>query len=248
MRLTVLGSGVMLPTRARSPAGYLVESGTTRILLDCGHGTIARLVQRDVDLYSINAVCVTHFHTDHFTDVLPLVHGRWVEDVNNKRPHTPLALVGPQTLAERLQKLRAVYWPEPNEAYPISIHEDVPVTVGTLAVQPFPVEHVPWFPCVGFKIREGERSLVYTGDVHRIAGAVVDRVLTGASLLLVEAGAVRAQGTHLTPQGALEIAHRAGIPRVVLTHIRAARVPDVRAAVAHAPHVQIADDGMVVDL
>lgn len=248
MRLTVLGSGTMLPTRSRSPAGYLVESGSTRILLDCGHGTIARLVQRDVDLLSINAICITHFHTDHFADVFPLIHGRWVDDVNNQRAHTSLTLAGPKTLEERLQKIREVYWPEPNESYPLSIREDLPVTIGPLTIQPFPVEHVSWFPCVGFKIGEGEQSLIYTGDLHRIDDAVIDRVLAGASLLLIEAGTAHTLGTHMTPEGALEIARRAVIPRVVLTHVSEARIAEVRAAVGSASNVRIAEDGMVIEI
>lgn len=72
MRLTILGSGTMMPTQRRYPAAYLVEEGDAKLLLDCGHLTIARLIERGIDPHSITTVGITHFHTDHFSHLLPL--------------------------------------------------------------------------------------------------------------------------------------------------------------------------------
>lgn len=249
MRLTILGSGTMMPTRSRSPAGYLIEAGDTRVLLDCGHGTLARLVQRGIDPHAIAAVGISHFHTDHFGDVHPLIHARWVDDVHHERPHRPLTFIGPPTLERRLRALREVFWPEPGESYPLSIREgDAEVTVGPLTILPFPVTHVLWFPSIGFRVTEGARSLVYTGDFARVENAVVEKFFRDADVLLAEAGTLRAQGTHMTPPGAVALARQAGIPRLVLTHVSEDRLAAVRRAVAGEHSVTVAEDGMVIGI
>ena len=43
LRLTVLGCSTAAPHPATPTAGYLVEWGTTAVLLDCGQGVIRNL-------------------------------------------------------------------------------------------------------------------------------------------------------------------------------------------------------------
>ena len=115
LSLTILGSGTMMPTVSRHPAGYLLEVNEKKILIDCGHTTIARLVEMGVDLHSIGAIFVSHFHTDHFADAFPLMHARWVDDLSKpekERQQEPLLIIGPKTLEERWEKLKEVFWPE----------------------------------------------------------------------------------------------------------------------------------------
>jgi phosphoribosyl 1,2-cyclic phosphodiesterase len=61
MRFASLGSG-------SEGNGLLVEAGGTRVLADCGFGladTIARLARLGIEPESIDAVLVTHEHSDH---------------------------------------------------------------------------------------------------------------------------------------------------------------------------------------
>jgi phosphoribosyl 1,2-cyclic phosphodiesterase len=72
MRFAVLGSG------SRGNA-TLIESSTTRILVDCGFGpreTERRLAEVDADPASISAIVVTHEHGDHISGVARLA-GRY---------------------------------------------------------------------------------------------------------------------------------------------------------------------------
>lgn len=250
MRLTILGSGTMMPTRNRYPAAYLVEEGDTKLLLDCGHLTIARLIERGSDLHSITAIGITHFHTDHFSNLLPLVHARWVDDMVQQKEQIPLTIFGSATLEERYKKLREVMWPEPTEAYAINFVEDIGRhKVGNLTLVTFPIHHVPWFPSVGFKVVAGDKSLVYTGDLNSEQGKQFADDIRGTDLLLIEAGAVRPSKTHFTAEQAVQVAQRCGIKRVVLTHIREDRVEEVRVTVAQHPDLlTVAEDDMTIDL
>ena len=61
MRFASLGSG-------SEGNGLVVESGGTRLLVDCGFGladTVARLARLGIEAESIDAILVTHEHDDH---------------------------------------------------------------------------------------------------------------------------------------------------------------------------------------
>ena len=73
MRLTVLGSGTAVPVPDRFPAGYLVERGASKVLVDCGPGSLRRLAQAGVSPAELDAVLLTHYHTDHCADLAALL-------------------------------------------------------------------------------------------------------------------------------------------------------------------------------
>ncbi len=58
MKLTILGSGTLLPTKERLPSSFLLETKESKILLDCGHGAIARLVELGYDPREIDGVFI----------------------------------------------------------------------------------------------------------------------------------------------------------------------------------------------
>ena len=73
MRLTILGSGMCVPTIKRgSPANYLEINGK-KILVDCGPGTIRQIMKAKIDYRKIDMIFVTHFHNDHASDLIALV-------------------------------------------------------------------------------------------------------------------------------------------------------------------------------
>ena len=51
-------------------SGYLIEDGSTRVLLDCGNGVFAKLRER-IDYTEVDAVLLSHLHADHFLDLVP---------------------------------------------------------------------------------------------------------------------------------------------------------------------------------
>jgi ribonuclease BN (tRNA processing enzyme) len=74
MRLTVIGCSPAWPNAGGAQSGYLVE-GDGRLLLDCGPGVLARLRERDGGWPHVDAVAITHFHLDHWGDLVPWVFG-----------------------------------------------------------------------------------------------------------------------------------------------------------------------------
>jgi ribonuclease BN (tRNA processing enzyme) len=74
MQLTVIGCSPAWPNAGSAQSGYLVE-GEGRLLLDCGPGVLARLRDLDGGWPRVDAVAITHFHLDHWGDLVPWVFG-----------------------------------------------------------------------------------------------------------------------------------------------------------------------------
>ena len=70
MRITVLGKSPSWQDAGGACSGYLIESGETTVLLDCGNGVFGKLRER-VDYVDVDAVVLSHLHADHFLDLVP---------------------------------------------------------------------------------------------------------------------------------------------------------------------------------
>jgi ribonuclease BN (tRNA processing enzyme) len=74
VKLTVIGCSPAWPNAGGAQSGYLVE-GEGRLLLDCGPGVLARLRELDGGWPRVDAVAITHFHLDHWGDLVPWIFG-----------------------------------------------------------------------------------------------------------------------------------------------------------------------------
>src|ERR1700759_4417054 len=73
MRLTIIGCSGSFPGPESPASSYLLEAEGFRLLLDLGSGALG-VLQRHADLYSIDAVALSHLHPDHCLDMC----GYWV--------------------------------------------------------------------------------------------------------------------------------------------------------------------------
>ena len=79
LAFTVLGGSPAWPNPGQAASGYVVESDGTRLLMDCGSGIAAELRARDPG--PLTAIVISHFHADHWFDLVPLhyayLFGNW---------------------------------------------------------------------------------------------------------------------------------------------------------------------------
>jgi ribonuclease BN (tRNA processing enzyme) len=71
MQLTPLGVLAGMPTSGQGSSGYLVQTPVSSVLLDAGPGT-ALTLSRYLDERRLDAVFISHQHSDHIYDLLPL--------------------------------------------------------------------------------------------------------------------------------------------------------------------------------
>ena len=68
MKLTVLGSGCLLPVPGRGNSGYLLQTENHHILIDGGSGTLRRMADFGLNYRHIDYIVYTHLHPDHTLD------------------------------------------------------------------------------------------------------------------------------------------------------------------------------------
>ncbi|MBO8180726.1 MAG: MBL fold metallo-hydrolase [Archaeoglobus sp.] len=78
MKLTFLGTGVAVPYGNKAQSSILIDTGSSKILFDCGIGSYHRLEELGVSVNDIDAVCITHHHLDHNGDLLNILKARWL--------------------------------------------------------------------------------------------------------------------------------------------------------------------------
>ena len=251
VRLVVLGSGTCVPRRRRGPAGYAVEAGRYRILIDSGSGTLGRLAAAGHDYRELSHALYTHTHVDHTADLGPLLFA--LEYTPGFRREAPLALLGPRGFPEFVDRLAQAWpWilPESRWLEIDEIHEETRAW-DALAVSARAVAHGE-LPANAYRLEIEGRSIVFSGDT-RSCPAIVE-IARDADLLVIEASLPEGPaGTdvHLTAAQAGQIAARASAKRVVLTHLYPAcdEVDMVaRCRSEYDGEVTIAEDLMSIEL
>jgi ribonuclease BN (tRNA processing enzyme) len=224
-----------------SPAsGYLLEAEGYRVVLDLGHGAFGAL-QRYARPAEVDAIVISHLHPDHCIDltayIVSLRYG--AEGYRCSGPEGRVPMIGPAGTRDRLE---AAYDPY---ARKLGLHElfgfSTPVDgeIGPFSVSFATVNHP--VPTTAVRFTCGDRSLVYSGDT-----GVSDELVTlaqGADVLLCEASfgpdEEYVPNLHLTGAQAGEHADRAGVERLIVTHVTPWNsrqvVADEAAAAFHGP-------------
>ncbi|WP_062076665.1 MBL fold metallo-hydrolase [Demequina globuliformis] len=225
MRVTIVGCSGSVPGPASPASCYLVEADdadgrTWRVALDMGAGALGAL-QRFCDPRELDAVAITHLHPDHCADLASLhVYLKYHPD-----GPTTVPVYAPFGAAGRINQLRGET--EPSEVLnPVVWQASGEVRIGPLHVTCEAVEH----PVPAYALRiEGPSAeparasaiLTYSGDTDVCDG--LDVAAAGADLFLCEASYLEEQdaprGVHLTAAAAGAAAERAGVGRLLLTHI-----------------------------
>ena len=217
MRLTILGSSGGYSGPENPTSGFLLETGGARFWIDAGHGTFSAL-QRLVDYTRLDAIFVSHVHADHCVDLYALnVALRFhVQGVLR------LGLYCPPEVWERVPLLFGDT-PEAQDGFhrtfdfhPVLAGESV--EVGGVRVRFLRTDHPNY--CLAMRFESEDGVLTYSADTG--PGFDLAAFAQGSDLLLCEAtyqeGKVGAP-VHLTAREAAETAVRAGVRKLVLTHV-----------------------------
>jgi ribonuclease BN (tRNA processing enzyme) len=218
VRLTVVGCSPAWPNPGGAQSGYLVESEGARLLLDCGPGVLARLRALE-DWPRVDSIAITHFHLDHWGDLVPWV---WALAFGPARDLAPPELWVPPRGKTVLWDLgRSLGTPDMFEQA-FSVHEfakdEAFATVG-FDVVPRKVVHYD-LDAYAFRVSANGATLAYSGDSGPSEELV--EIARDADLFLCEAtlgdGQTEAMRGHLSPAEANDAFSRAGARRLLLTH------------------------------
>ena len=248
MRLTVLGRSPARPNPGEACAGYLVEGGGARLLLDIGPGVVAQLLLRHQP-DELDAVVVSHLHPDHMLDLVTL---RYAYSWQRRPREERLRVIVPPGSADQLNDLaRGVGGRRHLEdAFRLEEHDGRAMTFGGMALTPVETQH--FIPCWGFRAEADERLLAYTADTAPCDGllelaADADLLLSEATLRSLDEDATApGRRGHLLPAEAGDAARETRARRLMLTHLpveNGAEWARDAAATAYGAAVEVAEPG-----
>jgi ribonuclease BN (tRNA processing enzyme) len=218
VKLKVVGCSPAWPNPGGAQSGYLIE-GPGRLLLDCGPGVLARL-REDEEWPDLDAIVITHWHLDHWGDLVPWVWGAMVGPGRRlRRPELWLPPEGAARLADfgtRLgwEDMFATVFDQREYA------EAEPFEAAGLEVTALELPHYT-LQTFGLRVSNGDKTIAYSGDSG--PSDRLSELARGADLFICEAtlerpeydGAIRG---HLSADEAVEAFKASGAHRLLLTH------------------------------
>lgn len=176
-KVTLLGTGTPALNIDRFGMGTLIEAGGQRLLFDAGRGVSIRLHQARVPLRSIDAVFITHLHSDHIAG-LPDFYATSAQAAGGRRPGS-LDLYGPVGIDNVARGIELMFADNNRirvagqEILPgsLKISEHVSSPEGGViydkrgvTVTAFLVDHGHVKPAYGYRVAYGGRAVVLSGD------------------------------------------------------------------------------------
>jgi ribonuclease BN (tRNA processing enzyme) len=220
MQITVVGSGTVVPSLQRRQSCVVVRAGNETLVFDLGSGAVRGMLRADLDPFAVDRIFFTHFHPDHTVDAVPLLFA--INHGAQEKRTRPLSVAGPEPFAEFWASLMEVWGTWMSGDYATLLSElprecPSPIKLAGCRLSWAPAEHRR--ESVAYRLDTGSGAFVYTGDTEYSESVV--ELAQGADTLLIECAFPddTPVAGHLTPSSVASIASKAGVKRVVLTHI-----------------------------
>jgi ribonuclease BN (tRNA processing enzyme) len=226
VRFTVLGRSPAVPNPGEACAGYLVQGGRSRVMVDIGPGTVAQLL-RLCNPSELDAVVISHMHTDHFLDLVTMRYSfPWKDEANPKlRVYLPPGATGQMEMVARGAGFPDYF----ARSFAFIEHDGAAaLEIGDLRFEPTPTVH--FVPTWGFRVtsrgaEENGRAIAYSADsaptptLDTLADRADLFICEAANRTLADDAPPPERRGHLLPTEAGEVAQRGRVGRMVLTHL-----------------------------
>jgi ribonuclease BN (tRNA processing enzyme) len=212
--VTILGTYSPFAPGGGAGPSYWVECGDSSVLVDCGPGALAAFQEHVGPLSKINTVILSHLHFDHMSDFMVLRYAASPDGRYKEMPPrvTVYAPSEPESEFELLSYKECVTAKEIPYSTGIKL-DDMQITF-------FKGEH--GVPSYAMRFENSSGIFTYSGD-SRPCPALI-QAAKGADLFLCEASAIEddaetAAAGHVTARQAGELARKAGVKNLLLTHL-----------------------------
>jgi ribonuclease Z len=221
------------------------------ILMDCGDGSIRRILEQRTNPLSISNILITHFHSDHLSGLAQVI-----ETMSIKGRKNDLNIYAQRGLKEyfsTVQKTTNVASKRQFDVNFFEINNQQSISVEECKVTPLSMQHT--VPCLGYRIEHPDFLVAYTGDTE--PGENILSLAREASLLIHEATFLARdrksarETKHSIPSEAADVASKAKVQNLILTHVnddREAENEMLKEAREIYSKTKIAHDGLEFDL
>lgn len=181
LNVALCGAGSPMPDPSRAGPCTLIQAGDNLLVIDAGSGSPRNLGPMGIPAGEIDAVLLTHFHSDHIDGLGEMMLQRWAGGGHTQ----PLDIYGPPGVGEIVAGFNQAY--QQDFSYRVAHHGpdimppegaggrahrfDLPDAQGRivyqqdgLVVTAFAEDHSPVAPAVGYRFDYQGRSVVISGD------------------------------------------------------------------------------------
>ena len=207
--ITLLGTGTCQVEHERRASSVLLDLDGRPILFDCGHGIVQRLLEAGVQHNQLNHIILSHFHPDHVSDLIPLLHaGAWSR---RDPPRTNLHIYGPAGTQKLVDGLMSVFGASSftQPSYAVQVHEvmEGPFEIGT---HHFEFISLPPANNHGLRFTWNGKRYAITGDSHFHEQEIA--FLSQVDLAIIDSG-------HLEDAEIVKLAAQSQAKVIVCSHL-----------------------------
>ncbi len=224
LNIVLCGAGSPIPDLTRAGPCVAVIAGQQVLIIDAGSGSARNLAPSGIATGKVQAVLLTHFHSDHIDGLGELLLQTWVNGVRS----TPTPVIGPPGVESVVEGFNRAYTldfgyrvahhgpkivppggaggvaqpfalPKPGEGLVVFDQDGLKVTA-------FAVDHAPITPAVGYRVDYRGRSALVSGDTRKSANLaqfakgvdlLVHEALSPELVNVITAGAIDAGATNI---------------------------------------------------
>ena len=249
LHVITTGTGAPLPDPKRVGPQAVVVAGDQMLVFDTGPGSTRNLALTGLNISSVNALFLTHYHSDHISDLGEFMLQHWTGTgtteplkYSDHQAWKKLWRILVLSARSRLSSPGGDVMPPRFGGVAHTSRElssDVVYEAGDVQVIAFNVDHPPVVPAVGFRVNYKDRSVMITGDtiysdslIQHAKGAdlmVSDSLNHKMSQWIADAGqdmdnnlsavSEDIQESHIRPEEAARVAKEAGVPVLIITHV-----------------------------
>ena len=173
-RLVFLGTkgGPAIRQGGAMPTASMLQLCGKTILIDCAIGAAKSTVEAGVSLLDIDAIFITHLHSDHVLELGPLIYTAWTTGMSR-----PMDVFGPKGIDEYWQgflasmefdqAIRLADEGRPPLGDLIKLHvidDSFAASYGDIAVTVLKVDHPPVEECYALRFDGPKHSVVFSAD------------------------------------------------------------------------------------
>lgn len=244
--VVLIGTGSPQSSYQRARPSQLVIIEDKTFLVDCGGGTVGRMLEAGINPGSISHLFFTHHHSDHNSGFLDFFVSGWISALGGRSE--PLNVCGPPGTKHIIGLMRQSldydvslrsghvgHAPAGSRINYTEMMEGVIYDDGMITITVFPVDHRPVESAVGYRFEYNGKAVIFSGDT--VAHENMIKYGRDADLLVHEAYSAsymqaalekyphmekeirQVMKYHTSTLEAAEIAETAGVKRLALTHL-----------------------------
>ena len=203
LHLALCGAGGPMPAPKASGACVIVVAGKRMFVVDAGTDGVRNIGRMGYPIGQIEAVFLTHFHSDHLDGLGEMGTLRWASGANK----SPLTVYGPDGVDKVVDGFNLAYGQD--ATYRHAHHGDIVAAMSgaglvahafskppqgeltvlikddNLRIEALAVNHAPVDPAVAYRFSYKGRTLLISGDT--VKSANIEKFAKGIDLLVHEA-------------------------------------------------------------